>query len=226
MSKSTNPQCQLMQLQFDAYLDGELETARTAELNEHLASCKDCAQELAFAQELHRQVVSLPILDCSAETLEPIDRLFAGSASGSGRQVQVPGRGGKSGLIVGLDKWFTSWPSLVRVAVPLAATVVLAVGISRVIWQETPQNNPGFIVDGAGNLPANSPVPVSLPGSYSEEEIVQAFQDLQVALDYLGEVSERTGGMIEDRFLLRQLRETINASLDNEPVEAGTNGPI
>ena len=63
---------------------------------------------------------------------------------------------------------------------------------------------------------------------------MQALQDLELALDYLGEISARTEVMIEDRFLLRQLEESINASFspapsaddDGSPDGFTDNGPI
>ena len=59
---------------------------------------------------------------------------------------------------------------------------------------------------------------------------MQALQDLEIAIGYLDQISERTNVMIEDRFLLRQLEDSINATFRDEDVKPAendvNNGPI
>ena len=94
MQTNNSSQCQLFQLHIDAYLDDELEPSRVTEFNTHLAGCESCRRELAYAEQLHRAVVSLPILDCSDSALEPVDRLFrAGGTAVTDNMAPVHGTG-------------------------------------------------------------------------------------------------------------------------------------
>jgi len=215
MPTSNSSYCQLFQLHIDAYLDHELEPARLAEFQAHAGSCASCRRELAYAEQLHRAVVSLPILDCPDTALEPVDRLFStgGNRSGSPVTHRAPG------LLSALAGWLQAVPRPLRLAGPVLATVLVGIGIGRALW--APQTGP--------ELAVQAPVQEQ-ETEYTQAEIVQAMQDLELALDYLERISERTEVMIEDRFLRRQLRESINASLDAEPRRRGDtaagNGPI
>jgi anti-sigma factor RsiW len=211
MSKVKQSHCQRIQLHIDAYLDNELEPARVEELAGHVAHCQDCAGELAYAERLYQAVVSLPILDCSEQALEPIDRLF--TAGGS------PDSPTGENWRETLRRWIGASPLAMRVVVPVLAVLVLLVGLGRTVLL------PGPAMEGGSQTPE-----IAAGQQYSQEEIVKALRDLQLAIDYLGEVSERTEVMIEDRFLLRQLEESINASFrsDAEPEtnQPESNGPI
>ena len=55
MSSNTSSQCQLFQLHIDAYIDGELEPARSRGIAVFICSgARLVALELAYAQRLHR----------------------------------------------------------------------------------------------------------------------------------------------------------------------------
>ena len=214
MPSNASSQCQLFQLHIDAYLDHELEAARVRELQNHVQQCQACSQELAYAERLHRAVVSLPILDCSDHAMEPVDRLFA---AGGKRGDQQSAGGFRSALGALID----AIPVPVRIGIPLAATVLLAIGLGRDLM--SPATAPGPELAGQPGIETAEP-------EYSPAEIRQAMQDLNLALDYLGQISERTEVLIEDRFLLRQLEESMNASFRTDPrneVENNVgNGPI
>ena len=214
MPSNTSSQCQLFQLHIDAFLDNELEPARAEELRDHVQQCQACSQELAYAERLHRAVVSLPILDCSDYALEPVDRLFAAGD----KPIDEKPAGGFWSALGGL---IDAIPAPVRIGIPVAATVLLAIGLGRELL---------LPVTGPGPELAGQPVVETAEPDYSPAEIRQAIQDLNLALDYLGQISERTEVLIEDRFLLRQLEESMNASFRTDPrTEAennASNGPI
>lgn len=216
MPSNTSSQCQLFQLHIDAYLDNELEPARAEELRNHVQQCHTCSQELAYAENLHRAVVSLPILDCSDNALEPVDRLFTAGDQHSARQEREAPTGGFRGALGGL---LDGIPLPARLGLPVAAAVLLAIGLGRELLtlDPGPELAGQQVIDTAGN-------------DYSPAEIRQALQDLELALDYLGQISERTEVMIEDRFLLRQLEESMNASFTTDPRRKSdndtVNGPI
>ena len=102
--------------------------------------------------------------------------------------------------------------------VPSAAVVLLAIALGN-----------GFFSQQA-NVELATEEAVEPGSEYTQEEIVQALQDLEIAIDYLGQISQRTNVMIEDRFLLRQLENSINATFRDgdadAPVNEDSNGPI
>lgn len=208
MQTSNNSQCQLFQLHIDAFLDNELEAARSADFQAHMAGCQACRQELDFARQLHRSVISLPILDCSDQALEPVDRLFEVVAEPAANPWPATpvGQRNPGGFRHALETLLRAIPLPVRVGVPLAAALLLAVGPGRGLLV------PGPAPEIASQLPTDNGQP-----RYTQEEIVQAMQDLELALNYLGQISARTEVMIENRFLLRQLESSINASFSEDP---------
>lgn len=212
MSNQSNSKCQLFQLHIDAYLDGDLESARTSELEAHLEQCEHCNAEVRYAQQLHAAVIDLPILNCSDAALEPIDRLFEQGVTSNTDASETKGHW--------LRDMINSIPGFVRYGAP--ATLVLLVGLGLGSGYLQPENS----VEIAGVDPAN----VQEVPRYSEDEIIQALQDLEVALDYLGQMSQRTNVMIEDRFVRRQLEDSIRASFRDQDIEtpdtSNPNGPI
>jgi hypothetical protein len=64
---------------------------------------------------------------------------------------------------------------------------------------------------------------------YSPEDIALALQELNVAIDYLNQASQRTEVMIGDRFLVTPLQDSINASFFRARIREDApliNGPI
>ena len=210
MSGKPGSQCQLFQLHIDAYLDNELEAARADELREHLDHCDACSQELNYAKELHRAVVSLPLLDCSDLALEPVDRLYAGGSDK--RSQQSTGR-----FWTALGGLIDTMPAPVRLGIPVIAALVLLLLPGREILLPSASSRLELADQSFVDTAADE---------YSPAEIRQALQDLELALDYLGQISERTEVMIQDRFLLRQLERSMNASFTRNPDNDAGNGPI
>ncbi|MEQ8953753.1 MAG: zf-HC2 domain-containing protein [Gammaproteobacteria bacterium] len=187
---SSESQCYFVQLQIDSYLDGDMSGSQRQEFMSHVQACAGCSQEIRFAQTLQDTIMDLPLVDCDESVMEPIHRL--------GREQAAVKQGGQRP--VWLD-WFGAQPALLRFALPslLVAALVL------VIYSNLPN-------------PATAPVPqvaAQQQPQYDPAEVVQALQDLNIAIDYLSEVSERTEAMVGSRFLMAPLRDSLNASFDN-----------
>lgn len=185
MQASNNTQCYFVQLQVDSFLDGELPDAQQQVFLGHVQSCTGCAAELQFARSLHDAVLDLPLVDCPDTLLEP----FYGIST-----LGAPPQPWWSAL---LNWWQASSPSI-RFAAPAFALLLVVVGLNLDITpeSESPQ------------------IAVEATEQYSPEEIQQALKDLNLAIDYLNEVSKRTEVMIDERFLITPLQDSINASFD------------
>ncbi|MBT5720185.1 MAG: hypothetical protein HOI69_11625, partial [Gammaproteobacteria bacterium] len=64
---------------------------------------------------------------------------------------------------------------------------------------------------------------------YSPEDISQALDELNVAIDYLNRLSQRIEVMIGDRFLVSPIQDSINASFQKAGIRENSplnNGPI
>ena len=212
MSNQSKSKCQLFQLHIDAYLDNDLEPARVSELEAHLETCEHCKAEVRYAEHLHAAVIDLPILNCSDSALEPIDRLFEHGTANNHDTSQANGHW--------LSSLLTSIPGFVRYGVPATLMLLIGLGLgSEYLRVENP-------VELAGIDPAN----VQEPPLYSEVEIIQALQDMETAMDYLGRMSQRTNVLIEDRFLRQQLEDSFRASFRDDEIESpepnNPNGPI
>ncbi len=196
MSDSNETQCYLVQLQIDNYLDGELSASQQESFVSHVQSCAECAAEFRYAQTIHDGLVDLPLMDCSDELVETVLTRV---------QQQSPISSSSSSGWSDLLGWLASAPLLVRYGVPAFAVAVLAVGL-------LPLNE---------TAPVEAPVIASTPATlattpveYSPEEVMQALQDLNLAIQYLNQVSERTESMIGGRFLMAPLQENLNASFE------------
>lgn len=194
MVSNNDSQCYFVQLQFDAYLDGELSQIQTEEFQAHVHQCQACAQEFKYAETLHDFVLALPQLDCSEDLLEPIRRLGGKAATTSS---------GKSPLWQGLSNWLDRVPAFPRYAVvALLLAVIILPFYGRIL---SPQSDVPLVAEQS---------PATTTPEYTPEEIQQALMDLNIAMQYLNGIGLRTEVMIGERFLITPLQDSINASLD------------
>ncbi len=185
MQSSNNSQCYFVQLQVDSFLDGELPETQQQVFLGHVQSCGGCAAQLQFARSLHDAVLDLPLLDCPDSVLEPVYRIA------SADRIAQP-------WWSALWSWINSAPPSLRFAAPAFAALLIAIVLN---FDFSPDAPPPQIA-------------VEESAQYSPEEIQQALKDLNLAIDYLNEVSQRTEVMIGERFLIDPLQDSINASFD------------
>ncbi|MEX0618403.1 MAG: zf-HC2 domain-containing protein [Pseudohongiellaceae bacterium] len=199
-------ECQGFQLQMDSYLDGGLEPVQEREFRNHMDHCSGCAAELRYATMLLHEVASLPVMDCSEQALEPVNRLAGVSGQGP------------AGFMERLRNLLDSVPSALQIGAPIALAGAMGVAIAL---------NAGWI----GTPDETGVEPSLLAGGeqYTEDEIVQAMRDLEVAIDYLNAVTVRAETIIENRFVM-ELQDSIDASLrtlgTGDPDATTVDGPI
>jgi hypothetical protein len=105
-----------------------------------------------------------------------------------------------------------------RVGVPVAAATVLGIMISSSLLNQ-----------GQNQELSVPQVVAEVSPQYAPEEISQALEDLNLAIDYLNKVNQRTEVMISERFLVNPLQDSLNASFqrarlsDDDPLQ---NDPI
>lgn len=207
MTTNNDSQCYFVQLQIDSFLDGELVAAQQEVFMGHVSSCTACAKELHFARSLHDAVMDLPMIDCSDAALEPVHRISQGKPVEE--FVTKPPR---VGMWEAFGDWLAAIPLGVRVAVPAFALVIAVVlpggGVKS---PETSAPNPQVAAE-------NTAV------DYSAEDIQQALMDLNMAIEYLNDVSERTEVMIGERFVVTPLQESLNASFDRSRLNRRSEG--
>lgn len=215
MQISTDSQCYFVQLQIDSFLDGELVVAQLEVFMGHVHSCEACAKELHFARSLHDAVMDLPMLDCSDLTLEPVHRI-----SQLGRQPEPLPVWALGSFLQPVNDWLSAMPLSLRFAAPALAFAVVVMLIS------------GQLLETNVALPNQQAVNTTADG-YSPEEIQKALLDLNLAIEYLNDVSKRTEVMIGERFVVTPLQESLNASFDrsrlnrrNEGSQGLRNDPI
>ncbi|GJM12699.1 MAG: hypothetical protein DHS20C12_11020 [Pseudohongiella sp.] len=208
MSTNSESQCYFIQLQIDGYLDGDLNEAQQGVFMSHVQDCSACASEFRYAQVVQDAVMELPQIECEDAVLEPVHRLNAET----GQSVEATSH---VSLIDSLMSLLNPVPLYLRYGFSAALVAVIAVAISV-------------------NVQSPSEVPEQLLASepleqYSPEDIAIALQELNVAIDYLNQISQRTEVMIGDRFLVSPIQDSINASFqragvrENDPLQ---NGPI
>lgn len=199
MPSNSESQCYFVQLQIDGYIDGDLSQPQQEVFMAHVQGCQACAQEFHYAQLVQDTILELPQLDCSDQVLEPIHRLSKADDNLQDRERT----GNQQSLWTQIKDLFVAAPAFARYGLPMALSVVVAVFISSSVLNPVETNS----VD--NNQIALEPVEV-----YSPEEIFQALQDLNIAMDYLNQMSKRTEAMISDRFLVTPLQDSINASFE------------
>jgi len=208
MPSNGESQCYFIQLQIDGYLDGDLSAAQQGVFMSHVQDCSGCASEFRYAQTVQDAVMELPQIECEDVVLEPVHRLIADERPG---KAQVH----RDSLLTQVAGLLNSVPLYFRYGFPAALVAVVAVAVSFSVM--TPIEEPGQLV-------ASEPVE-----QYSPEDVALALQELNVAIDYLNQLSKRTEVMIGDRFLVTPIQDSINASFqrtrtrESDPLQ---NGPI
>lgn len=208
MPSNGESQCYFIQLQIDGYLDGDLSAAQQGIFMSHVQDCAACASEFRYAQTVQDAVMELPQIECEDYVLVPVHSLTAGE-----RQAEEGVQRGS--LITQIAGLLNSVPLYTRYALSAALVAVVAVAVSFSVV--TPIEEPETLVASES------------AEQYSREDIALALQELNVAIDYLNQVSQRTEVMIGDRFLVTPLQDSINASFrrasirENDPLQ---NGPI
>lgn len=208
MPSNSESQCYFVQLQIDGYLDGDLNEAQQGAFVSHVQDCAACAREFHYAQTIQDAVIDLPQLECSDAVLEPIHRIV-------GKAPKAPQEQGSDSFASRLAGFLLSTPLSLRYGVPAAAVAVIALVLGSGVM--TPADTPAQLVA------------TESAEQYTAQDIAQALEELNVAIDYLNQLSQRTEVMIGDRFLVSPLQDSINASFekagmrDNDPLQ---NGPI
>ena len=208
MPSNSESTCYFIQLQIDGYLDGDLSDAQQGVFMSHVQGCSACASEFRYAQTVQDAVMELPQIECEDLVLEPVYGLTAG--------VRPRAEGvHRDSLLTQIAGLLNSVPLYFRYGFSAALVAVVAVAVSFNVV--TPIEEPEALV-------ASESVE-----QFSPEDIALALQELNVAIDYLNQVSLRTEVMIGDRFLVTPLQDSINASFQrarsrqNDPLQ---NGPI
>lgn len=213
MTNSSDSQCYFVQLQIDGFLDGDLSEAQQGVFMSHVHDCAGCASEFRFAQTVQDAVLDLPMLDCDEYVLEPIHRL-----SNSETQGNIGSSSSSESFIDQLMNLVNAVPVFLRVGVPVAAATVLGIMISSSLLNQ--DQNQEF---------STPQVVAEVSPQYAPEEISQALDDLNLAIEYLNKVNRRTEVMISERFLVNPLQDSLNASFqragmnDDTPIQ---NDPI
>ena len=213
MTNSSDSQCYFVQLQIDGFLDGDLSETQQGVFMSHVHDCADCAKEFRFAQTVQDAVLELPRVDCNEYVLEPIHRL-----SNSETQGNLDSSSSNGSFISQLMNLINTVPVFMRVGVPVAAATVLGIMISSSLLNQ-----------GQNQELSVPQVVAEVSPQYAPEEISQALEDLNLAIDYLNKVNQRTEVMISERFLVNPLQASLNASFqrarlsDDDPLQ---NDPI
>jgi hypothetical protein len=208
MPSNSESKCYFMQLQIDGYLDGDLSEAQEGVFMSHVQDCLACSSEFRYAQTLQDAVMELPQIECEDFVLEPIHSLTAG---GSQAKEGVH----RDSLVTQIAGLLNFVPLYFRYgfSAALVAVVAVAISLNVVIPIEEPET-----------LVASDSVE-----EFSPQDIALALQQLNVAIDYLNQVSQRTEVMIGDRFLVTPLQDSINASFQRASIREDVplnDGPI
>lgn len=207
MTNSSDSQCYFVQLQIDSYLDGDLNEAQRGVFTSHVHDCADCSREFQFAQTVQDAVLELPMVDCEESVLEQIHRL-----SNTAYNSSEPRR---NSFFAQLSELINTIPVFLRVGVSVAASV-FTIMISSSLTDQGQQSPPPQEV-------------AEVTPQYSAEEIGQALNDLNLAIEYLNRANKRTEAMISERFLLNPLQDSLNASFQRARLNSDTpiqNDPI
>ena len=223
MSSNSESQCYFVQLQIDSFLDADLSTAQQEVFMLHVHKCEPCAREFHYAQTVQDAILDLPLLDCDEQVLEPIYRLTHGPAQGVNNA--------KPSWWAQLAELLNTAPLFLRYGFPVALVAIGAVVVSTSVLRS--QQNPGLPVASSELLSAEllateqiAAVPLE---QFSPQDVRQALLELNLAIDYLNQMSERTEVMISERFVVTPLQDSLNASFERARTRNGpqlSNDPI
>ena len=208
MPSNGESKCYFIQLQIDGYLDGDLSEAQQGVFMSHVHDCSECASEFRYAQTVQDAVMELPQIECEDYVLEPVHSLTAS-------ELPVTEEQHRDSIISQIAGLLNSVPLYFRYGFSAAIVAVVAVAVSFSLF--APIEEPGQLV-------ASESVE-----QFTQEDVALALQELNVAMDYLNQLSQLTEVMIGDRFLVTPLQDSINASFqrtrerENDPLQ---NGPI
>ena len=204
MPNPSESQCYFVQLQIDSYLDGDLASAQQHQFMSHVQQCEACASEFRFAQTVQDNLMDLEQLDCDEQAMEPIHRLGNGS-----REIGKSTASTAAISLASIARLFNAAPLLLRYSLPVAAVAVLAIVISTSML--TPDQDTPIVAEQASAVPVQQ---VAQLEQYDPAEIRQAVEDLNLAIEYLHQLGRRTDALISDRFLIRPLQNSLNASFE------------
>lgn len=212
MPSKNESQCYFVQLQIDGYLDAELSEAQQTVFMSHVQDCAGCANEFQYAQTVQDALLKFPQTDCDDLVLESIYRLAENT-----EQTNV-GTGQKQSIASSLEGLLSAVPTFYRYGLTAALVAVVAVAISFSVINPT-----------ENTLSNEQLIASEIADQYSPEDVYQALQELNLAIDYLNQVSQRTETMIGGRFLVTPLQDSINASFQRASIRESDplqNGPI
>lgn len=204
MSDNRESQCYLTQLQIDSYIDGDLGEAQQQAFLNHVHGCEDCAGEFRFAQTIQDGLLDLPILDCPESVWQQVQQINSDSEVGGFS---------KTSWLASLLEPLMTLPVGMRLA--FSVLVLAIAGLITVPQLQGPVEELPVLLSGQSNENAISAANLeTMSVEYSPQEIAKALQDLNLAIEYLNEVSQRTESMIGGRFLMAPLQDSLNASFE------------
>lgn len=202
MQSSNDSQCHFVQLQIDSFLDGDLVASQQDGFLGHVQTCDACAKELHFARNLHDAVMDLPTLDCPESVLAPIHRL---SQVAQPEVIREPAA--RQSIWESFVAQVVAVPLTARLVIPAFALILISLSIN--LSQVAPEMEAPQLI-------------AEQEQDYSVEEIQKALSDLNLAIEYLNDVSQRTEVMIGERFIVTPLQDSINASFDKARDRSGS----
>lgn len=118
--------CQEIQNELSAYVDGELSPELRTQIDAHVGSCPQCRERFAELKKLAAGVSALPKLQPAPEFLTAVRRKIA--------------RGEEPGDASWVDLLFrASWPRVALGAAAVIAVLILLTDMSRPLWRRQPQ---------------------------------------------------------------------------------------
>lgn len=216
MTDDASARCHAARQQIDDYLDNDLSAAQREGFMAHVQACPACAREFQYACRLQDAILDLPRVDCEDRVLEPARTLAAGGNGAAGPPSWTRLLAGAFGA-----------PALLRYALPAVAALLAGAALTTALLRR--DDGPRVALEPAA-APAAMPRAARYgPEDVSAEDIARALEELNLAIDYLDQVSQRTEAMIGDRFLLAPLQESLNASFERVRTRRrapADNGPI